>query len=145
VNWNLVSVLAFFGLVICVFYLVLTGSFFGNGPISIAIQVASVLLMAWARLKFGVRSFHASAKPTQGGLVTSGPYRYIRHPIYAAILYFLWAGIAAHFSLRSLLIGVIASGMLALRLRAEEILLERVYPEYAAYARGTARVLPFLV
>ena len=144
-NWNLLSVFAFIGAVICVACLVATGSLFGNGPISITIQVAAAILMVWARVKFGMRSFHASANPTQGGLVTSGPYRYIRHPIYAAILYFAWAGIAAHFSLRNVLIGVIASGMLALRLRGEEILLQRVYPEYAVYARRTARVLPFVL
>ena len=28
----------------------------------------------------------------RGGLVTTGPYRYVRHPIYAAATYFAWAG-----------------------------------------------------
>jgi hypothetical protein len=41
-------------------------------------------------LTFGARSFHAGANPTDGGVVTAGPYRFFRHPIYAAILYFLW-------------------------------------------------------
>jgi len=45
--------------------------------------------MLWARLTFGGRSFHAGANPTAGGVVTTGPYRFVRHPIYAAILYFL--------------------------------------------------------
>lgn len=138
------SIAAFVALVACVFALFFTGSLFGSGPISITIQVAAVLLMAWARITFGVRSFHASANPTEGGLVRSGPYRYFRHPIYAAIFYFMWAGIAAHFSLRSVLIGVVASGMLLLRMRSEEKLLERSYREYAEYARHTARVLPFV-
>lgn len=40
--------------------------------------------MAWARLTFGRRSFHASAVPTAGGVETRGPYRFIRHPIYTA-------------------------------------------------------------
>ena len=48
--------------------------------------------MVAARITFGRRSFHAAANPTEGGLVTTGPYAYIRHPIYAAILYFVWAG-----------------------------------------------------
>lgn len=144
-NWKLVSALAFVALVICVFCLFLTGSFFGRGPVSITIQVASAILMIWARIEFGARSFHATANTTEGGLVTSGPYRYLRHPIYAAIFYFAWAGIAAHFSAKNVLIGVIASGMLALRIGAEEILLQRAYPEYAHYAQRTARVLPFLL
>ncbi len=139
---TLVSVFAFLGLVACVFILVFTGSLFANGPVTIALQIAAALLMVWARLTFGMRSFHAEANPTAGGLVTNGPYRYFRHPIYAAILYFVWAGIAAHFSLRSALIGLVASTMLGLRIRSEEVLLEAAYPEYAAYSSHTARLLP---
>ncbi len=139
------SLAAFVGLVACVFALYFRGSLFGSGPVSVTIQVAAVVLMVWARITFGARSFHATANPTEGGLVTSGPYHYLRHPIYAAIFYFLWAGIAAHFSLINVLLGVVASGMLALRMRSEEILLQRAYPEYAQYARHTARVLPFVL
>ncbi len=139
---TLVSVFAFLGLVACIFTLMFTGSLFANGPVTIAIQIAAALLMIWARLTFGMRSFHAEANPTAGGLVTSGPYRYFRHPIYAAILFFLWAGVAAHFSFRSAVMGLIASAMLAVRIRSEEVLLQAAYPEYAAYSSHTARLLP---
>jgi protein-S-isoprenylcysteine O-methyltransferase Ste14 len=64
----------------------------------IAIQVAAFLLMVSARLAFGRRSFHAAANPTAGGVVSTGPYAYVRHPIYAAALYFVWAGALDHFS-----------------------------------------------
>jgi protein-S-isoprenylcysteine O-methyltransferase Ste14 len=101
--------------------------------------------MIWARMTFGARSFHAAANTTEGGLVTSGPYRYLRHPIYAAILYFVWAGIGAHFSLRNVLMGAGASGMLALRIYCEEIFLRSVYSGYGEYARRTVRVVPFLL
>jgi protein-S-isoprenylcysteine O-methyltransferase Ste14 len=68
-----------------------------------------------------------------------------RYQIYAAILYFLWAGIAAHPSKVSAAIGLLASLMTAVRMIAEEKLLVRTYPEYREYARTTARVLPFLL
>ena len=51
--------------------------------------------MLWARLTFGWRSFHAGARPTEGGIVTRGPYHWVRHPIYLAILLFTWAGVAS--------------------------------------------------
>lgn len=28
-----------------------------------------------------------------GGLVTNGPYRFIRHPIYTAVCLFVWTGV----------------------------------------------------
>ena len=49
------------------------------------VQGCAVGLMIAARITFGRRSFHAAANPTAGGLVTTGPYRWLRHPIYAAI------------------------------------------------------------
>jgi protein-S-isoprenylcysteine O-methyltransferase Ste14 len=94
---------------------------------------------------FGRRSFHAAANPTEGGLVTNGPYRYIRHPIYAAVLYFLWAGVAAHLSVSHAIAALIATAGLAARILAEETLLIGRYPEYAAYARRTRRVVPFIL
>lgn len=145
VNWKLLSVFAFLGLVACIFVLIFMGSLFANGPVTVCVQIAAVILMAWARITFGMRSFHAEANPTAGGLVTHGPYRYFRHPIYAAILYFMWAGIAAHFSIRTVLIGLAGSAMLGLRMRGEEVLLERAYPEYGGYRSRTARVLPFVL
>ena len=65
---------------------------FSPSPIIIALQAAAVLLMIWARIIFGRRSFHAVANPTGGGLVTNGAYRHIRHPIYASVCLFTWAG-----------------------------------------------------
>ena len=95
-NLKLLSLVALVALAACVVFLYLNHALFGSGRVTIAIQVCAGALMIWARVTFGMRSFHGAANPTAGGLVTTGPYKYIRHPIYAAILYFLWAGIAAH-------------------------------------------------
>jgi protein-S-isoprenylcysteine O-methyltransferase Ste14 len=145
-NWKWLSFTALVGLVACIVGLYLTNyAIFGEGPITITIQVIAALLMVWARLTFGVRSFHGTANPTAGGLVTTGPYRYVRHPIYAAILYFFWAGIAAHPSLVTVAVGVLATALTAVRIVAEEKLLVTMYPEYGAYARVTKRVVPFVL
>jgi protein-S-isoprenylcysteine O-methyltransferase Ste14 len=144
-NWKVLSLLALVALAACVLFLYLNHALFGTGPVTIAIQVCAAALMIWARLTFGMRSFHGAANPTAGGLVRTGPYKYFRHPIYAAILYFLWAGIAAHPSLVSVAVGLLATLASAVRMGAEEKLLVRTYPEYREYARTTARVVPFLL
>ena len=145
-NWKWLSFAALAGLSACIVGLYLNNyAIFGAGPITIAIQVIAALLLVWARLTFGIRSFHATANPTAGGLVTTGPYRYIRHPIYAAILYFLWAGIAAHPSMVTVTLGLLATALTAVRVVAEEKLLVTMYPEYGAYARVTKRVVPFVL
>jgi protein-S-isoprenylcysteine O-methyltransferase Ste14 len=125
--------------------LILTHSLLGRGPVSIGLQAVAVLLWLWARLTFGLRSFHYAANPTAGGLVTTGPYRYMRHPIYASILLLIWAGVAANPSAVSAALGLFATVMLALRMVFEETLVRRTYPEYDDYARRTKRVVPFIL
>ena len=132
-------------LVIAAIGILLRHALLAVGPVAIAIQIVAVLLMIWARLTFGLRSFHASANPTEGGLVTTGPYRFLRHPIYAAILYFFWAAIASHWGVVNVLLGVAATVGAAIRIFAEERLVVARYPEYAAYAARTKRIIPFLV
>ena len=100
--------------------------------------------MVWARVTFGRRSFHFAANPTEGGLVTAGPYRYIRHPIYSGACLFTVAGAAAHGSwLAAALCGLVIGGALV-RLRCEEVLLTARYPQYNNYAANTWRMIPYV-
>lgn len=143
-SWKWSSLIALAALVGCLLWLIRAEALFGNGPVTIALQVGAASLMIWARATFGRRSFHAAATPTEGGVVTSGPYRHWRHPIYAAVIYFLCAGLAAHWSAVNLAVTVLASLLLGVRMAAEEKLMAQRYPEYAEYARRTARIVPFL-
>jgi protein-S-isoprenylcysteine O-methyltransferase Ste14 len=113
-------------------------------PIVIVAQVLALFLMIWARVTFGGRSFHATASPTEGGLVTTGPYRYIRHPIYAAALLITWAGVFGNLSAANVGFGILtfAGGMA--RIICEEALVRIRYPEYDEYAKKTKRLIPFL-
>src|SRR2546422_11776308 len=76
----------------------------------IAIQVVALLLGVWARVTFGRRSYHVAANPTEGCLVTWGPYRYIRHPIYTAICVATLAGVGAHWSWKTGACGAVVAG-----------------------------------
>lgn len=110
----------------------------------IVLQVSAIALMLWARRTFGRRSFHATASPTEGGVVMTGPYRWVRHPIYTAVSLFSWACWLGHPSCISLgMAGLVTAGGLV-RMLAEEAVLAARYPEYAEYARTTKRMIPHL-
>ena len=89
---NTLSIVGYLIAVAGLLWLVVIKHLFASAPLLIVFQLLSVLLMLWARMTFGIRSFHGLAKTTEGALVTTGPYRYWRHPIYASILYFVWIG-----------------------------------------------------
>jgi protein-S-isoprenylcysteine O-methyltransferase Ste14 len=117
---------------------------FSPSPIVIAFQAVAVVLMVWARFTFGRRSFHATANPTEGGLVTDGPYRWIRHPIYSAVALFAFAGALAGPSVPSIALAATVLLGAVIRIVAEERLLRSRYPAYAEYAARTKRMLPFV-
>jgi len=121
-----------------------TGVLFTAQPIAIALQLMAVALMVWARVTFGRRSFHAAANPTAGGLVTTGPYRIIRHPIYTAACLFGWGPIVVHRSLVSVALGILLLLGALMRMICEEQLVKQKYPEYVEYAKVTKRMVPFL-
>ena len=124
--------------------LLLMRHLFATAPALIAVQVGAVLLMLWARFTFGLRSFHAAANPSAGGLVTHGPYRYWRHPIYTSILYFVWAGQVQDPKPAAVGLALLITGGLVTRMLVEESFLRVAYPEYGEYARHTKRFVPFV-
>src|SRR5829696_705644 len=92
------SVLAFALMVVGLVWLIQRGEWLARSVPALLVQACAILLMVAARVTFGRRSFHAAADPTAGHLVTTGPYRWLRHPIYAAVLYFSWAAAIDHHS-----------------------------------------------
>ena len=143
-NLRNASLTGYFILVVSLVLLVVRNAIFASGIIPIAVQGMSVALMVWARTTFGRRSFHAGADPTRGGLVTTGPYKYIRHPIYASILYFMWAAVYSSPADINIFLGITGTLGLSLRIYSEEKLIVEQYPQYTEYARGTKRVIPYL-
>lgn len=131
--------------VIAVWGLAARQGLFGNGAISVALQLAGISLVIWARFTLGRRSFHLAANPTNGRLVTAGPYHYVRNPIYLGALLVITAGVAVHPSLGNLGLAAMAAIALITRIICEERLLRITYPEYQEYAKRTARLIPFVV
>ena len=124
--------------------LLATRTLFSSSSLVISVQVLALLLFFWARVTFGRRSYHVVADATEGGLVTGGSYRYIRHPIYAAMCLFTLAAVAAHWSWDAGLCGGLVLGSAVLRIVCEESLVRARSPEYVQYAPTTWRMIPYV-
>lgn len=138
------SILGLLVMIVALACLFRIGALISPQPFVIALQVIAAALFVWARLTFGWRSFHASADPTPGGLVTTGPYRYIRHPIYTAACLFALGGVLSHWSALSVTLGVLLFVGGLIRMLCEEQLVTNTYPEYLAYKKATKRMLPYV-
>ena len=144
-NLRSVSIAATAVLTAAVVTLLFLRLLFAHAGVPLALQVVAGVLMLWARLTFGRRSFHAGADPTPGGIVTRGPYGLVRHPIYTATLLFVWAGVAAHGVLVGVLLAIVATAAVVVRMLAEERLVVEIYPEYEEHAHRVKRLIPFVL
>ena len=109
-----------------------------------------LLIVSLVPLIAGVRLLHSVGKPTDAleattQLVSSGIFRYIRHPLYASLLYFNWG---IFFKSPTLLDGCIASVVTAFlyaTARADEAeCLIKFGEKYSAYMKATRMFIPFI-
>ena len=122
-----------------------TGNLVAASPYVVAAQAMAVALSVWARRSFPKGSFRVVAVPGASAIIRRGPYRFLRHPMYTAVLLFIWAAVLSHLSPWTLLLGGLVTLVVSLRVIAEERLLRTRYPDYDAYARSTKAVIPFVV
>jgi protein-S-isoprenylcysteine O-methyltransferase Ste14 len=86
------------------------------------------------------RSFSMMAEARR--LVTSGPYRFVRHPLYLAEELAIIGLSMQFFSAAAAFVLFVQIAFQLRRMHNEEAVLEETFPEYAAYRRRTARLLP---
>ena len=132
-------------LVAALVYLAATRRLISVAPAALAAQSIAVILVLWARRSFPAGGFRVQADPGCPAVLRQGPYRFLRHPMYAAALLFLGTGIATHPAPGTLVAGVAVLLAVGMRIATEEKLLRARYPEYAAYARNTKAILPYLL
>ena len=101
-------------------------------------------LMGWARLAFASWRYRAQLDPGHQ-LATGGPYRLVRHPIYAG-LDLLAFGTALWIPTLLVWLATLLMALAGdLRARAEEALLVRAFGDtYRQYQRRTSRFIPGL-
>lgn len=108
------------------------------------VGVAGLALFAWMFRHLGLNVTSTSAPRDRGTLVTSGPYRRMRHPMYTAALILLVAAILLTANTVVAIGGVAAFVLLAARSRLEEQrLVAKFGDEYRAYQARTGRFLPW--
>jgi protein-S-isoprenylcysteine O-methyltransferase Ste14 len=79
-------------------------------------------------------------------IVETGIYRFIRHPLYASLLLFVWGAFLKGLDVTSAALALPATAAFALTARYEERFnLERFGSRYAAYMRRTKMFVPFIV
>ena len=114
-------------------------------PTGLAIHVGSILLAVWARQHLGRNWSGAITLKVDHQLIRTGPYRFVRHPIYTAMLgMFVGTAIvsgAIHALVAVAIIGIAYWRKIGLE---ERRLGEAFGTAYDAYRRQTWAIIPGL-
>jgi len=114
--------------------------------IAVVSAIASILLVIAAVKTLG-KEWSLTARVVTGHkLATKGPYNFVRHPIYTAMLGMLLANGIAFSYWPALLVAIaVYLGGTLIRIRSEERLLRETFgAEFEAYARRVPALLPGL-
>ena len=142
---KVISKFALISTILAILYLLISQNLFSVSPLVIAGQLLAVVLSIWARRSFQQGQFNIHAEPLQGSLLSAGPYKFIRHPMYAASLLLVWSSILGHLSPINTIIGAVVTGIILIRVMEEEKLLLTQFAEYAEYSNTTKRIIPFVI
>lgn len=114
-------------------------------PLAIFLFCMSVVLGVWTIGHNRLGNFSVFPEIRRGArLVTSGPYQWIRHPMYSAVLLGAAAFVAVDPRAWRVAAWVALLTVLVLKAMREEDHLRAAFPEYAGYCTRTRRFIPFV-
>ena len=112
--------------------------------IGLALLVAGLAFACWARVHLG-RNWSGSVTVKEGHeLIRSGPYAYVRHPIYTGLITAVLGTAIVSGTVRAALGLVIITVSLLRKLRTEEGFMRETFPgEYQRYSADVPALIPF--
>jgi protein-S-isoprenylcysteine O-methyltransferase Ste14 len=139
-------VVAFLGTAI----LLLCGTSLAGGALIFALPAwvgtvcTMVLVVATAGAVWGLLTLRLSFGifPAARRLVTGGPYRLVRHPLYVCEILSALAMMVSNGHLDTIVLVALFCALQVTRIHYEESLLGKSFPEWRAWAAGRARLIP---
>jgi len=121
-------------------------------PESLSTDIAGVLIAfaglcfaIWSRITLGSNWSGAVTLKQDHEIIRSGPYRWVRHPIYTGIITTVLGSAIATHEIRGLIAFFIVVIAYLIKIPREEKLLTEHFPkEYPSYLATTRKLIPFL-
>ena len=112
--------------------------------LGVGIALTGFAVLQWAQVTLGRSWSDTPRMMKEQALITSGPYQFVRHPIYTAFILILGSTL---FISSNWLIGLTWAGMTVLDIASrigfeESLMLEYFGEQYQEYMKKTGRLLP---
>ena len=138
------SIIIFIIQIFCCVFIVLSGELIPAKPFILSLIVLGLGLGVWAMLEHKMKFNVLPELLEDSKLITSGPYRLIRHPIYTAVLMIVGAYVINNPVLLNLILYGVLIIDLVIKLKYEEKLLLERFSDYNEYMNKTKALIPYL-
>ena len=116
-----------------------------NIPLMIT-QIIGFIVAAWAILEMNKSKLNIAPTPRKNSsLITSGPYKLVRHPMYLSLILTLTPAMISYYNQTTIIIFAIFSVNLIFKMLFEEGLLKNFFGnDYKEYMKHSWRLFPFV-
>ena len=120
-----------------------------NKPISsgfgLIVQAFGILIGIWAIIAVRIGNFNIQPEVKSNILIVKGPYKWIRNPMYTAVILFYLPIVIQNLNLLNIVVFILLFAILILKIISEEHYLEERFNSlYLEYKKGTKKLLPFI-
>lgn len=130
---------------VCATAIVLGTKFSSQNWWVLVLILPGAFLAIWASIAMGLGRVRIMPDVTSSTrLITAGPYRWIRHPMYTGLLLFAVPFVLVDPRPWRIFVLIILAITLDVKARLEERLLSDHFPEYTAYRHASWKFLPLI-
>jgi protein-S-isoprenylcysteine O-methyltransferase Ste14 len=116
-------------------------------PENTFLLIAEILLCIgglWCALLLN-KNFSVLPAPVESAkLIKSGPYKYVRHPIYTVVILLALIWISEKFSVVNLIVFISLILIFIVKINYEENFLKKKFPDYENYISESKKLIPFI-
>jgi protein-S-isoprenylcysteine O-methyltransferase Ste14 len=109
------------------------------------IQIIGFIIAVWALIEMRKSKINIAPTPRKNSLlIKSGPYKFIRHPMYLSLILSITPIIISYYNQIAIIIFFVFIINLFLKMLFEESLLKEHFKDYSSYMNDSWRLFPFI-